>query len=149
MRRVVIVSLLVLSVAAIGAAQSVADVSTARLTNGELASLILQIGQPGATPLQSEVAMQQVQRLGFMPTHWRSGSMVTEASFSQTVERLGLDYGVELPQSLVSPSAARTYLVGREDQVQATLARQTDAAMRPHNVLSDRRPVLTSSADFN
>ena len=149
MRRALTIFVLMLSVAAIGAAQEITDSPNARLTNGELASLILEAGQPQAAPLQPTVALQQVQQLGFMPAHWRSSGVVTQASFSQTVARLGLDYNVELPQSVVSRGAAEAYLGSESNQVQDSLARNTDTNLRPHNVLSDRRPVLTSGADFN
>jgi len=149
MRRALTIFVLMLSVTAIGAAQEITAGPNARLTNGELASLILEAGQPQATPLQPAVALQQVQKLGFMPAHWRSSGVVTQQTFSQTVARFGLDYRAEFPQTVVSRGAAENFLASKNDQVQENLARHANAATRPTAVLSDREPHLTSAADFN
>ena len=148
MRRALTIVVLMLSVAAIGAAQENTYTANARLTNGELASLILEAGQPQATPLQPAVALQQVQKLGFMPAHWRSSGVVTQQTFSQTVARFGLDYRAEFPQTAVTRGAAENFLASKNDQVQENLAQHTDAAVPPHSVFNEARYPVTSAADF-
>jgi hypothetical protein len=143
-----ICSVLLLSLATVGFAQNGSESAAGRLTNGELASLVLQAGQPAAAALQPDVAMQQAQRAGLMPAHWRSGSVVTQGSFAEVMDRIGVRYTVNQDGAPMSDADAKSFLRREDDRVSAAVSPHADRPVPPTSVLSDRRPRVVSSADF-
>ena len=148
MRRAMICSMLFLSLATVGFAQNGSETATARLTNGELASLVLQAGQPAAIQLQPDVAMQQAQRAGLMPAHWRSGSVVTQGSFAEVMGRIGVRYTSNEAGAPMSDTEVKSFLRRENDRVSAAVATHTDRFVPATSVLDEGRRFQLSVSTF-
>lgn len=146
MRRAMMICLLLVSVAALGASQETAGTTTEKLTNGELASLILKTGQPQAAQLSPAAALREVQDLGLMPNNWRSDAVVTQEAFADVMAEFGIHYLVTSNAAPVSDSVAQTYLRRDSNRVHDTVMRPTDRLLSQQNVLDQGRPRFVSQA---
>ena len=85
MRRIAPILVLVLLSGALAGAQDDAAAENPQLSHGELAVLLLKLGQPQAPPVTPEEALQLCKDMRLIPTEWSSEGTVTHGELADVI----------------------------------------------------------------
>lgn len=110
MRRVAPILICLLFFGSLAGAQDAASADNPQLTHGELAVLLLRVGQPQVTSRTPGEALQQCKVLGLMPTEWTAGGIVTHGDLADVVGQYGIVYTAADRSDPVSRAFAEAYL---------------------------------------
>lgn len=110
MRRIAPVLIFVLLCVPLAAAQGGAAAENPQLSHGELAVLLLKLGQPQVTSPTPENALQQCKEFGLVPTDWTSEGVVTHGELADVVGQYGIVYTAADSEEPVSRAFAEAYL---------------------------------------
>lgn len=110
MRRVAPILICVLLLGVPAGAQDVAAADSRQLSHGELAVLLLRLGQPQATSPSPANALQQCKELGLMPSDWTGEGVVTHGELADVVGQYGIVYTAADRSDPVSRAFAEAYL---------------------------------------
>ncbi len=110
MRRVLFILTLLLLAGATAGAQDSAEAQNPNLTHGELAVLLLKVGQPQVIIQDPEIALRECQDLGLIPSDWTTDGIVTHGELADVVKRYGVIYTPAGPDEPVSRAFAEAFL---------------------------------------
>ena len=110
MRRTLPILTLVLLVGALAAAQDVAESENPLINQGEMASLLLKVGQPQSQAQTPDIALQTCKDIGLVPYEWTGDEILTHGDLSDVVARYGVVYAPADADDPVSRAFAEAFL---------------------------------------
>ena len=110
MRRALLVIGLVCLAVATASAQDAAPEENPALSRGELASLLLKVGQPQSPRSAPETALRQCKDLGLVPVEWTAEGIATHGDLAEVVGRYGVIYAPADSEDPVSQVFAEAFL---------------------------------------
>lgn len=110
MRRVLVVLGVVLLAGSWAGAQASPEAGNPDLTQGQLAVLLLKVGQPQGPSGTPDEALQQCKELGLLPAEWTGDGIVTHGDLADVVGQYGIVYTAADRSDPVSRAFAEAYL---------------------------------------
>ena len=152
MRRLTMISVLVLLVATAAVAQS--DIETVRakdsITHGEFAQMVMDIalGYEEATP-DPVTALEKLQRWGIAPATWEVDAPLTHGELSQVLAHVGIEYLPAKPNAAVSGVFVRALLWREVGKLRDYNARRLGHGFSANHVLDAGVDRAVSPSDFD
>lgn len=152
MRRLMMISVLVLLVATAAVAQS--DIETVRakdaITHGEFAQMVMDIalGYEEATP-DPVTALEKLQRWGIVPATWEVDVPLTHGELSRVLAHVGIEYLPAKPNAAVSGVFVRALLWREVGKLRDYNARRLGHGFSANHVLDAGVDRAVSPSDFD
>ena len=152
MRRLLMISVVVLFVAAAAAAQSDMEKGNVKdaITHGEFAQMVLDIAlsYEEATP-DPVTAQEKLQLWGLAPTTWEVDQPLTHGELSQTLAHIGIEYLPAKPNAPVSRIFVEALLWREVGKLRDYNARRLGHGFSANHVLDAGVDRAVSPSDFN
>jgi len=152
MRRLMMVSVMLLLVATAAVAQS--DIETVRaknaITHGEFAQMVMDIGlgYEEATP-DPVTALEKLQRWGIIPTTWEVDAPLTHGELSRVLAHLGIEYLPAKPNAAVSGVFVQALLWREVGKLRDYNAKRLGHGFSANHVLDAGVDRAVSPSDFD
>ena len=152
MRRLMMISVLVLLVATAAVAQS--DIETVRakdaITHGEFAQMVMDIGlgYEQATP-DPVTALEKLQRWGIVPATWEVDAPLTHGELSQVLAHVGIEYLPAKPNAAVSGVFVQALLWREVGKLRDYNAKRLGHGFSANHVLDAGVDRAVSPSDFD
>lgn len=152
MRRLMMISILVLLVATTAAAQSDVEKASAKdsISHGEFAQMVMDIalGYEEATP-DPTTALEKLQLWGLVPSTWEVDAPLTHAELSQVLAHIGIEYLPAKPDAAVSGAFVRALLWREIGKLRDYNARRLGHGFSANHVLDSGVDRAVSPSDFD
>ncbi len=152
MRRLMMISALILLVATAATAQTDADRASEvdSITHGEFAQMVMDIalGYEEATP-DPVTALEKLQRWGIIPTTWEVDVPLTHAELSEVLAHVGIEYLPAKPGAAVSRVFVKALLWREVGKLRDYNAKRLGHGFSANHVLDSGVDRAVSPSDFD